>query len=105
MTYISIKFYKWQVKLAIGVFIAFILMFIKWKGLKNKKYLIPMLLIAMTPYCRYLVLAQHSRNHAMFTFRSQIITIMILNQNINHYKQAKKLKLKILIVQLIKILI
>ena len=35
-----------------------------------------LLIIAMMPYLRYLILANHSFRHYMFTYRLQIITII-----------------------------
>ena len=78
LAYVKIKYYKWQVKLAVWGTVLLVLIFINWKEIKNKKYIVPMLLISMAPYARYFVLAQHSRNHVMFTFRSQIITLTII---------------------------
>ena len=78
MYYIKENIDKWEIKYLITVVIALILFFINWKELKNKKYLLVLLFIALTPYIRYLVLANHSYRHVMFTFRDQIITIVIL---------------------------
>ena len=76
--FISTNFEHWEIKSVLIIFIALVLMFINWKELKNKKYLIIFVLIAITPYIRYLVLANHSYRHAMFTFRDQIITIIVI---------------------------
>ena len=58
--------------------IALFLIFTDYKNIKNKKLNIILLFIALSPYVRYLVLANHSYRHAFFTFRMQIITIMSL---------------------------
>ena len=76
--FISTNFEHWEIKSVLIIFIALVLMFINLKELKNKKYLIIFVLIAITPYIRYLVLANHSYRHAMFTFRDQIITIIVI---------------------------
>ena len=46
----------------------------------NKKnwFIVILLVIAITPYLRYLLLANHSYRHSFFTFRDQIVTIMCL---------------------------
>ena len=95
--FISTNFEHWEIKSVLIIFIALILMFINWKELKNKKYLIIFVLIAITPYIRYLVLANHSYRHAMFTFRDQIITIIVVTYIIidcfNYNLLFKKIKL------------
>ena len=47
-----------------------------WKKIKKKYFSLFMLIIAIIPYVRYLVLANHSYYHAFFTFRSQMISII-----------------------------
>lgn len=74
----QIKFYKWQVKLTVIVIVILLLLLTNWKELKKKKYLALFVLIGVMPYVRYLVLANHSYRHVMFTFRDQIITIMVI---------------------------
>ena len=78
MYYIKENIDKWEIKYLITVVIALILTKLYAVSLKNKKYLLVLLFIALTPYIRYLVLANHSYRHVMFTFRDQIITIVIL---------------------------
>lgn len=56
-----------------------VLAIIDWKNLKKKKFLLIILFIALMPYARYLVLANHSFRHVMFTFRDQMITVMCLS--------------------------
>ena len=63
----------WLIVAAFAVFFAII---IDWKKIKNNKSSLILLVIAIMPYIRYLVLANHSYRHSFFTFRSQIITIM-----------------------------
>ena len=95
---IKTNFFKWQVKLTLAIIIALLLLFINWKELKNKKYLLVFVFIGIMPYIRYLILANHSYRHAMFTFRDQIITIMaliyIIVECLNYKLLFKKIKLK-----------
>lgn len=78
MNYIKRNFYNWKVKYAVVVFISLVLVFTNWKKMKNKKYLLILFVIALVPYARYLILANHSYRHIMFTFRDQIITLIVL---------------------------
>jgi len=78
MYYIKENITKWQVIYILFVVISLILLFINWKDIKNKKYLLVLLFIALIPYARYLILANHSYRHVMFTFRDQIITLVVL---------------------------
>ena len=78
MFYIKENITNWKVIYFIVVFIFLVLFFINWKDLKNKKYLLILLVIALMPYIRYLILANHSYRHLMFTFRDQIITLIVL---------------------------
>lgn len=55
-----------------------ILLFTDWKNIKRKWFPILLLIIALTPYLRYLILANHSFFHSFFTFRSQIISIIAI---------------------------
>ena len=75
--YINTKFYKWYVKTSVIIIITFLLLFINWKELVKKRIIWILGLIGITPYIRYLVLANHSYRHAMFTFREQILTIIV----------------------------
>lgn len=76
--FVSENFFRFEVKIAIILAVFFVLIFIDWKNLKNKSFLLIMILIGIMPYIRYLILANHSYRHIMFTFRDQIITIMAL---------------------------
>ena len=78
MNIINIKIYMWEVKAMIAIVLIAVLMFIDWKNLKKKKFSLIMIFIGIMPYLRYLILANHSYRHAMFTFRDQIITIMAI---------------------------
>lgn len=49
---------------------------IDWKSIKKQWFAGLLLLIALTPYLRYLTLANHSYRHAFFTFREQIVSII-----------------------------
>lgn len=53
-------------------------LFADWKNLNKKWFALLLILIAFTPYLRYLILANHSFFHSFFTFRAQIITIIAL---------------------------
>lgn len=60
-------------------FIIFSILVIDWKKIKEQKYSsLVLLIIAIIPYIRYLVLANHSFRHYFFTFRSQIVTVMAI---------------------------
>ena len=94
MNFIHINFYKISVKILTLIVLFIILIFIDWKELKNKKILLLFMFIGLTPYIRYLILANHSLDHAMFTYRDQIITIMCLIYviiNCFNYKLIKKI--------------
>lgn len=76
INFIQINFFKIEIKIGLAIMMVFLLVFTNWKELRNKKYLLVIILICIIPYLRYLILANHSYRHAMFTFRDQIITIM-----------------------------
>lgn len=78
MYYIKENITNWKTLYFITVFILILLVFTNWKELKNKKYLLPLLFIGITPYLRYLAIANHSYRHIMFTFRDQIITLIVI---------------------------
>ncbi len=64
-------------KIVIGfLLVCFVL--IDWKNIKKKWFSGLMLTIAIVPYIRYLVLANHSFKHYFFTYRNQIITIIAI---------------------------
>lgn len=80
---------------AIVMLIAFIVL---KKDKKEIKKIIPFLVIAVIPYIRYLVLANHSYRHYFFTFREQFSTIMciilIFIYGIDKNKMNKTIKIK-----------
>ena len=100
--FIHIYFYKFEVKIVLVFAIALVLIFINWKELKNKKNLLVLIFIAIMPYIRYLILANHSYRHAIFTFRDQIITIMAILYIIIDCLNYKVLLKKISITDLLK---
>ena len=55
--------------------IAIIILIIKRRKINNKNLIIPLLLIAITPYVWYLILSNHSYIHSYMTFRIQAITL------------------------------
>lgn len=80
------------------VFIILMVIFTDWKNIKKMWFPALLLLVAITPYIRYFVLANHSYRHSMFTFRSQIITIIALGyaviESLNYRLILKKINLK-----------
>lgn len=60
------------------VFTIFIAIFTDWKNIKKMWFPALLLIIALMPYARYLVLANHSYRHSIFTFRMQMITIIAI---------------------------
>lgn len=69
------KTIKKLIVIPIGIAI-FELIFIRKKDWKKLWVSGLLLLIGLTPYIRYIILANHSYLHYFFTFRSQIITVM-----------------------------
>lgn len=49
-----------------------------WKNIKKKWFAGLLILIAVIPYFRYLVLANHSYRHAIFMFREQIVSCIAI---------------------------
>ena len=68
------------------------------KDKKELNKIFPFLLIAIIPYIRYLILANHSYRHYFFTFREQFSTIMciilIFLYGIDKNKMNKNIKIK-----------
>ena len=93
----NIKGKKRQLKLLIRIIIVFVLL-IDWKNLRKNKFSLLMLIIAIIPYARYLILANHSFKHYFFTFREQIITIIALGffiiDSFNSRLWLKEIKIK-----------
>lgn len=58
------------------VFLIIEMILIRKKNIKKLWLSALLLLIAVVPYVRYFILANHSYRHYFFTFRSQIITVM-----------------------------
>lgn len=84
-----------------GLFLLLILAYAIFFDIKNiKKMWFPatMILIAIIPYVRYLILTNHSYRHYFFTFRSQISTIMaiviIIVNTVDKGKINKEIKIK-----------
>ena len=103
---IYIYFYRLDLKIAIAGLVFLILFFVNWKDFKDKKIMYVLLFIASVPYIRYLILANHSYRHVMFTFRDQIITIIILLYIIidclNYKRIQKEVSIKSLLSKKIK---
>ncbi len=55
--------------------IAIILFIIKRRKINNKNLIVPLLIIAISPYVWYLILSNHSYIHSFMTFRIQAITL------------------------------
>lgn len=60
------------------IFFGTIALFIDWKHIKKKWFAGLLLIIAVMPYIRYLILANHSYRHSFFTFREQIISCIAI---------------------------
>ena len=93
--YIKYNINDWKTWYIIIMFLALIIIFTDWKNLKNKKFLIILWLFALTPYARYLILANHSYRHVMFTFRDQIITLVVFLYSVVDCLNYKLLSKKI----------
>lgn len=96
-TLLPLIFIKDDIKMygCLFTFLVIILLLFDWKHIKEKWYSLILFIIALSPYIRYLILANHSFRHSFFTFRSQIITIMavvlIITECFN-YKLFSKVK-------------
>ena len=64
--------------ICIAIFFALVLILFDWKNIKKKWYSLILLFIALAPYVRYLILANHSFRHFFFTYRAQSITIIAI---------------------------
>lgn len=60
------------------IILIFEIIFIRKKDFQKLWFSALLLLIAIIPYIRYMVLANHSYNHYFFTFRSQMISIIAI---------------------------
>ncbi|MGN1301939.1 MAG: hypothetical protein ACI4U9_05425 [Clostridia bacterium] len=77
-------------------FMLFIAIFTDWKNIKKMWFPALLLIIALMPYARYVVLANHSYRHSFFTFRMQMITIIALGwavlESLNYRLIFKEIK-------------
>ena len=82
--------------IGVVVFIAIILVSFDWKNIKKKWMALILLIMALAPYVRYLILANHSYRHAFFTFRDQMITVicivLIFAECLNYKMLFKEIK-------------
>ena len=89
---------KSHLKLLVILFIGIILVSFDWKNIKKKWISGILLIISVTPYIRYLILANHSYRHSFFTFRDQMITVicivLIFAECLNYKMLLKEIKLK-----------
>lgn len=85
----------WLIPIGFAIFIG---IFTDWKNIKKMWFPALLLIIALMPYARYLVLANHSYRHSMFTFRTQMITIIALGwavlESLNYKLIFKEIKFK-----------
>ena len=79
----------------VGILIIYEIIFIRKKEFKKLWFSFILLLISLSPYIRYLVLANHSYLHSFFTFRSQIITIVAITLAVIYSWDKKILSYKI----------
>lgn len=68
---------NWYIRIILIAFLFLFFISFNWKRLKKEKILWILIAIGIMPYIRYFILANHSYRHAMFTFREQIITIIV----------------------------
>jgi len=89
---------KVDLKLILISFAIFVAIFMDWKNIKKMWFPVLLLMIALTPYLRYLVLANHSYRHSIFTFRSQMITVIALGnvvlESLNYRLIFKEIKFR-----------
>lgn len=78
------------------IFLGTVAIFIDWKNCKKKWFSGLLLIIAITPYIRYLILANHSYRHSFFTFREQIISCIavmgVVLENLNYKLLFKEIR-------------
>lgn len=76
-TNIDILFNNVLQKIFIGIIILWIVVMLKnKKKLKECKMVVPLTIIAIYPYIWYIIFAGHSKIHAFFTFRVQLISLI-----------------------------
>ena len=84
--------------IGVVVFIAIILVSFDWKNIKKKWMALILLIMALAPYVRYLIFANHSYRHAFFTFRDQMITVicivLIFAECLNYKMLFKEIKFR-----------
>lgn len=77
-----------------AIIILIALLVVDRKNKKKMSFLAIMLLIALLPYIRYLILQNHSYRHYFMVFRTQIISIMALIIGIGYASKEIKLRKK-----------
>lgn len=98
LTLYPINLIKRKEEILISIGIALLVATIMIIDIKNKekmKYMLLMLGIAIIPYIRYMVLANHSYKHMFMTFRSQLPTIMCIILILTNCTDKKKLLSKV----------
>lgn len=60
------------------LFVIFCLVYLFHMGKISKTLYVPLGLLALLPYVRYLVLSNHAYLHYFFTYRAQLVTVMII---------------------------
>ena len=84
----NIKGIKRQLKI-LSIIVLTITILIDWKKIRKSKYALLLIVIAIVPYIRYIILANHSYKHFFFTYREQIISIIALGMIICEYFNTK----------------
>lgn len=76
------------VVILIGLFLGVICM---WKTKKdNREGQLVLLLLALLPYIRYVCISSHSTVHYFFTYRAQMVTVMVLLFELLNIKDKKQ---------------
>ncbi|MBR2547295.1 MAG: hypothetical protein IKF07_03785 [Eubacterium sp.] len=57
--------------------VAFVIVFLFHKDI-NIEHIIPVMILAVLPYIRFLVLSNHAYMHFFFTYRAEMVTVMVL---------------------------
>ena len=60
------------------LFVIVCLVYLFHMGKISKTLYVPLGLLALLPYVRYLVLSNHAYLHYFFTYRAQLVTVMII---------------------------
>lgn len=68
----------WEIVLTLATLIIVTLLILDRKNKTKIDYMILMIFIAIVPYIRYFIMANHSYRHSFFTFRSQLATMMCI---------------------------